>query len=446
MERKTKTLDDVINDVMIEKNNTFLKHDIENLKKYFRAKWRKSKNEEYFLRTSAKWLNDEILYSRDNNESKPSTSGKPNRPTKAFKDCSEKSKKRKVEHILDAPIDELLFAIKLKLKKSGKTAASSIISKIEESSNNDHKCFLEKIETTFTPITPTQALTHIINLNIGREGYEYLRTDLINSNNGVAYPPYNLVLNEKKKCYPNNIFVDEYKASIPLQDLVDHTSIRLIENLKDLVNFSSSNGPKKKLVMLYKYGFDGSGCHSIYNLKSDEKEDGIHESNMFTSFICPIYLKDLENNKLIWYNPAPSSPIYCRPYRMTHKMENQELIQKEHEEILTEIRNLEISLIFNTMEVESKFILTMIDGKVFNHLNENKSSASCIICVPKTTPKHMNKIEDIMKKSVSRKALSYGISPLHLLINSLEFILHLSYRLPLKKWAIKGTAGKKNLK
>ena len=107
MERKTKTLDDVINDVMIEKNNTFLKHDIENLKKYFRAKWRKNKNEECFLKTSAKWLNDEILYSRDNNESKPSTSGKSNRPTKAFKDCSEKSKKRKVKHIPDAPIDEL---------------------------------------------------------------------------------------------------------------------------------------------------------------------------------------------------------------------------------------------------------------------------------------------------------------------------------------------------
>ena len=49
MERKTKTLDDVINDVMIEKNNTFLKHDIENLKKYFRAKWRKNRNEECFL-------------------------------------------------------------------------------------------------------------------------------------------------------------------------------------------------------------------------------------------------------------------------------------------------------------------------------------------------------------------------------------------------------------
>ena len=57
----------------------------------------------------------------------------------------------------------------------------------------------------------------------------------------------------------------------------------------------------------------------------------------------------------------------------------------------------------------------------------------------------MNAIEEIKKKTISRKAISYGISPLHLLINSLEFILHLSYRLPLKKWAIKGVANKKVL-
>ena len=188
--------------------------------------------------------------------------------------------------------------------------------------------------------------------------------------------------------------------------------------------------------MLFKYGFDGSGCHSIYNLKSEEIEDGIHEENMFTSFICPIYLKDLENNRLIWYNPAPSSPINCRPYRMIYKIETKELIQQEHEYILLEIRNLEISLFQNTVEVESILILTFIDGKVFNYLNDNSSTTSCIICVPRATPKDMNAIEEI-KKNISRKAISYGISPLHLLINSLRFTLHLSYRVPLDKWLIK---------
>ena len=108
-----------------------------------------------------------------------------------FKESSEKSKKRKAGQLIDAPLEELLFAVKTKLKKSGNTAASSIISKIEESTSDDHRSFLEKIEKSFNPITPMQALSHIVNMNIGRDSYEYLRSELNNNNNGVAYPPYN---------------------------------------------------------------------------------------------------------------------------------------------------------------------------------------------------------------------------------------------------------------
>ena len=57
---------------------------------------------------------------------------------------------------------------------------------------------------------------------------------------------------------------------------------------------------------------------------------------------------------------------------MIYKIETKELIQQEHEYILQEIRNLEISLFQNTVEVESILILTFIDGKVFNYLNDNK--------------------------------------------------------------------------
>jgi hypothetical protein len=32
-------------------------------------------------------------------------------------------------------------------------------------------------------------------------------------------------------CYPHNIEVNEYSASIPLQELVNHTAKRLLENI-----------------------------------------------------------------------------------------------------------------------------------------------------------------------------------------------------------------------
>ena len=63
------------------------------MNKYTQIKWSKKRNQKCFLKYQRKWHNERIIRYSDNNEIEPSTSGKPNLPTKVFKDSSDKNKK-----------------------------------------------------------------------------------------------------------------------------------------------------------------------------------------------------------------------------------------------------------------------------------------------------------------------------------------------------------------
>lgn len=54
----------------------------------------------------------------------------------------------------------------------------------------------------------------------------------------------------------------------------------------------------------------------------------------------------------------------------------------------------------------------------------------------------MNNLNIIDNKTINSESLSLGLSPLHLLINTMECILHIGYRLTLKTWAVKGQMNK----
>ena len=79
----------------------------------------------------------------------------------------------------------------------------------------------------------------------------------------------------------------------------------------------------------------------------------------------------------------------------------------------------------------------MIDGKVSQTLSGSKSSSTCGICSPPTKPSLMNDLSAIKEKSPSAEMLRYGISPLHLYLNSLDLVLHLAYKIDAKVWRSK---------
>lgn len=84
----------------------------------------------------------------------------------------------------------------------------------------------------------------------------------------------------------------------------------------------------------------------------------------------------------------------------------------------------------------------MIDGKVCNAVTETSSAQKSYICG--ATPKCM--IDESGEFVVNKKNLSFGISPLHAWIRSSECLLHISYRLEVKKWQLRDKSDKENVK
>jgi hypothetical protein len=86
------------------------------------------------------------------------------------------------------------------------------------------------------------------------------------------------------------------------------------------------------------------------------------------------------------------------------------------------------------ISITHKLQLTMIDGKVYNALTSTLSSQKCYICG--ATPTEMNKLDVSSRKEVNITLYEFGLSTLHAWIRFFECLLHISYRLEVKKWQI----------
>lgn len=85
-------------------------------------------------------------------------------------------------------------------------------------------------------------------------------------NSKAAYdllPSYQKILRGKNKSYPANITVDESHTEIQLQNLLDHTATRVLELQKDVVN-NIEDTSVNNLMLIRKWGFDGSTGHAVY--------------------------------------------------------------------------------------------------------------------------------------------------------------------------------------
>jgi hypothetical protein len=78
----------------------------------------------------------------------------------------------------------------------------------------------------------------------------------------------------------------------------------------------------------------------------------------------------------------------------------------------------------------------MVDGKDCNAITSTTSAQKCYIC--KATPVEINQIEKVTNKEIDPATLCFGLSTLHVWIRFFEYFLHISYRLDIKKWQVRG--------
>jgi hypothetical protein len=80
-------------------------------------------------------------------------------------------------------------------------------------------------------------------------------------------------------------------------------------------------------------------------------------------------------------------------------------------------------------------VLTVIYGKICNAVTSTTSAQVCYVCG--AAPKQVNRIAEIVKRDVDVTTYKFGLSTLHAWIRFFECLLHISYRLEIKKMASK---------
>lgn len=397
----------------------------------FKTRYTKARRmEERFKNNNREWLEGSILFPNKI----VNTRG---RPEVNFNDSSERTKRLKTQELRNTtPASVLTYAARMSLRSEGKVQASKLLSQITTSPNRANKyikAYKTSLDSQAKSLSGEDALAVLVTAKLSRHQYGIVRNSA-----PQTFPSYKTVQAAKKSCYPNNIHVTDTCASVPLQDLLDHTVQRLILSIESVI-ITLQESELTKLCLFTKWGFDGSSGHSSYKQAFHGSEAS--DSAVFITCIVPVRL--VSDSKIIWQNPSPASTAYCRPLKIQFIKESKEISVAEKIRVDEEIKKLQNTTTTSQnrqVEVNHKLILTMVDAKVCNALTETSSTQKCFICG--ATSKMFNKIESMIARPIKTDNLGFGLSVLHGWIRMFECVLHLAYKLPILKWQARGGSDK----
>lgn len=422
----------------------------------FLHKWRQCKRaKEIFKKKHSNWLNGAENFSFSSAVETRTFSGF-GRPRKDFNESSLKTKKRRVEKLVNEHSTEILsFATESSLRLSGQRNAAEMVKEV--TSFSPKRASKIKKAYAFPPrlpskYTPEEALALYVEGKFTKAQYIAIQSGA-KLHGANIYPPYHVLKLAKKECYPPDdmMKIADISAEIKLQALLDHTIIRLIKVQQEVI---SQNLPTdiSELTLICKWGCDGSSGQSTYKQKFSCVDQIIDscDSDLFALSLVPLQLYAFVNdnaegegegtkNKLIfWQNPRPNSTRYCRPIKLLFKKETPALSNEEISKILAQIAELIPTkcLISGGKEISVKqqLRMTMVDGKTVAAVTK-RSCQTCNVCG--ATPKEMNQLSILATKNPDTSTYAYGISTLHAYIRCFECLLHIAYRLDVQTWQIK---------
>ena len=324
----------------------------------YKRKWKSTNNTNtVFEKKFGKWLNENFEVPTVTAAGVSNSAG---RPTVDFNIASQKTKKRRVSELTDSySTNELLFAASEIFKKESNYAAAKKVLNVNQ-----------QIESS--RYTPDEALAMIIDTGLSKSAYQVIRSGAVEKGCDL-YPTYNDIRKAKDNCYPENISVEDYSASIPLKDLMSHTVNRLCEVQKPVIKqiLQTSIQQVTRMTLRCKAGFDGATGQSIYkqglSVDSDDRQLKI-EGSLFITCLVPLDLSAFHGHEKItvWRNHKSSSTAYCRPLRFAFKKESRETVLEEDSYLKEQIQEMGVI----TVNVDNKQLnvtciidLTMIDGK-----------------------------------------------------------------------------------
>lgn len=129
--------------------------------------------------------------------------------------------------------EELTFAVSSFLHTSGKRDAAKIVKEV--ATNLPKRVTeLKKASTTLPKAityTEEEALALFIDGRFTRHSYILMQRSAKERNANI-YPPYNNIIKAKNGCFPDNIVITETSAEVTLENLLDHTTRRLLKAIE----------------------------------------------------------------------------------------------------------------------------------------------------------------------------------------------------------------------
>lgn len=313
-----------------------------NIHKLYLKKWESSKVSrkwEKFSQIHKEWLqeNFEVKTSCVRVQKIPRSNG---RPSSSYDNCVPRSKRRKINHILENNENSsnlLLSAAKKCLMADKDYCQAKILNNVMK--KEDKKELLQKIENkAVRPMTPIDALALMMDANLTVEQYNKIR-NAVHRQGCKILPTYKEVAAEKKKTYPANLTVTPISAHVPWKDLIQHTLERLILSKHDEFEekISSLDGAIG-VNFIMSIGMDGSGSQAKFNQDINENEN---EKSLFVNATIPLRLVTSDDSTIIWTNPTPQSTRFCRTQKMAFQKETCKSIQNEHKEMMKELEELD---------------------------------------------------------------------------------------------------------
>lgn len=401
-----------------------------------------------FINNNKEWLESNMVFPElesylQQMESQPSTSRGPGRPPISFETSSEKSKRRKIQPLLEKNTHaELIYATQATLHSAGKRDAAQMLKEMVTTSPKRATHIKQSFHSPSSAgrkLTKDEALATFLDGKMTKSSYTAIQKRLKSVGSKVL-PSYPFIREAKEECYPNDIVISEISAEVSLQSLINHTTKRLCQVQRHVL--LQHKDILDDVELIFKWGCDGTSGLTPYKQRfTDDKDKNLESEDtaIFVLSLVPLQLRCRKQGKKknLWQNPTPSSTKYCRPIKLLLRSESTQLIKEETEKIEEQIRLLSsVHLVVEDKEMHiiPVLLFTMVDGKVCSSML-HMSSQKCYICG--CSPKEMNNRPELSTAD-NPESYKFGISPLHAKIRIFECLLKISYRLEIKKWQVRG--------
>ncbi|GBM27709.1 hypothetical protein AVEN_25336-1 [Araneus ventricosus] len=167
------------------------------------------------------------------------SSSRTGRPQKDFESCSTKTKRRRIQHILETSSqEEISMAAEVQLLREGKRDSAAIVKEPCDFSPKRGTTIKKKVRKSFSSpkqncLSEDQMLALMVDLNLSTHQYKVIRqqTNKIHKN---MYPAYHKIKAAKQLCYPSDVNVTETLSEIKLQSLIEHTIMCLCKLQEDV--------------------------------------------------------------------------------------------------------------------------------------------------------------------------------------------------------------------